>query len=259
MTMSLLVHFRNRLVLSAMAGINDHRFCSKFPVALAILGGFSADDKSMRAGMKVVKRGRREFIFSNPLEGIRGEVVSLLSAFSGQFAINVRSFSDEGYIKAARLAAMYGGIVEINAHCRQPEFKEIGCGEELLKDTDRLSSIVERTSKVCITAVKIRGNVEGVRYRELISALKDAGCHIIHVDAMIPGGDADFELVRKVSSRIFTIGNNSVDGKAKARKMLDSGASLVSAARAVLRDEDFFHALLTDERLSGEVWLRVNV
>ena len=249
------IRFKNRLVLSAMAGINDHRFCSKFPAAMVVLGGFSADEKAMEASKKTLLRGRREFIFDDPVEGIRREIEGLLENFDGAFAVNVRSASLEGYLKAAEVVSGFGGFLEINAHCRQPEFLEIGCGQALLGST-RLPSIVEEVSEVCNTIIKIRGGLS-LDYPKLAKQLRKAGAFMLHVDAMIAGGGADLELIKSISNEIFTIGNNSVVDVFSAKKMLESGAKLVSAARAVLKDEKFFEKLLKDEFLSSTVVLEI--
>ncbi len=251
------IKFRNRLVLSAMAGINDHNFCSKFPAAMVILGGFSADEKSMEASKKAMKRGRKEFIFEDPIEGIRAEIEGLVNSYDGIFAVNVRSVTDEGYLRVAEIVQDYNGLIEINAHCRQPEFLEIGCGQSLLGDP-RLPSIVGEVSEICPTMVKVRGGLR-LDYKKLAKDLKVAGCIALHVDAMIPGKRADLGLIKKISKEIFTIGNNSVVDINSARKMLESGAKLVSAARAVLKNENFFDGLLEDSLLSSGVTLFTSI
>ena len=220
---------------------------------MVVLGGFSADKKAMEASKKARLRGRKEFIFEDPLEGIRGEIEGLIQNYDRMFAVNVSSASEKGYLKVAEIVSDFGGFIEINAHCRQPEFLEIGCGQSLLGDP-RLISIVEEVSGVCPTIVKIRGGLP-LDYKKLAENLKEAGCLILHVDAMIPGGKADFGLIREISEGIFTIGNNSVVDVKSAKKMIESGAKLVSAARAVLKDEKFFDRLLVDELLSSSVSL----
>jgi TIM-barrel protein len=249
--------FPNRVALSAMAGINNSEFCSRFPVGLVVLGGFSVDSESIKASRKAVKRGRKEFLFENSLEGIEREIINLIgSGFKGVFAVNVRSATLDGYLDVAKIASRYGGIIEINAHCRQPEFTEIGCGQELLYRKEDLFSIVEEVSKHSITSVKIRGGLKNVKYVDVVKGLKDSGCDIVHLDAMIPGGKADYFLVEKISREIFTIGNNSVTDIHSALKMLKSGAKLVSAARAVLKDSEFFEKLLKEKKLAEEVVYR---
>lgn len=150
--------FSNRLVLSATAGITNAEFCMKHPVGLAVMGGFNADRVSMDAARKAIKRGRKEFIFDDPIEGIEKEVKKLVNSdFKGVFAINVRSSTLDGYIQAAEVAKKYEGIIEINAHCRQPEFTEIKCGQWLIHHPDTLAHIIREVRKLdVIISVKIR-------------------------------------------------------------------------------------------------------
>ncbi len=249
--------FFNRLVLSAMAGITNAEFCIKHPVGLAVMGGFNADKVSMDAARKAIRRGRKEFIFDDLIEGIEEEVKKLVNSdFEGVFAINVRSSTLDGYVQAAEIARKYGGILEINAHCRQPEFTEIKCGQWLIHHPDHLASIIREVKKLdVIISVKIRGNVEGVDYSQLVRTIRQAGCHIIHVDAMILGGGCDLKLISEISKSGFTIGNNSVVDVESAEKVISAGASMVSAARAVLRDSSFFNRLLTSDVLRKNVVL----
>ncbi len=243
--------FPNRLCLSAMAGINDWEFAKKFDAGFVILGGFNADRKSMEAGVKAVKRGRREFIFSDPISGIKKQLENALS--SGKIiGINIRSAMLEGYISAARLASEFNAVIEINAHCRQPEFLEIGCGQSLLFNQEKLVKIVEISSKYADTIVKIRGGLK-VDYGLLSQSIFDSGAFMIHVDAMLPKKGADYKLVRKVSETGSVIGNNSVRDVESARKMIESGAKLVSLARKALQDKDIFKKLLMDDILASKI------
>ncbi len=242
--------FRNRLVLSAMAGINDSEFAKKHKVALAILGGFNADKKTNFAALKVMKRGRREFVFDNPLKGIENELRNM-EDFEGKVGVNVRASDLKGYSEVAKIAKEYNAILEINAHCRQKEFLEIGCGQALLFNED-LMRIVERTTKFADVSVKIRGGL-GIDYEKLAKKIFDAGAILLHVDAMIPGGKADYNLIKRLSKLGNVIGNNSVVDVSSARRMIESGAKLVSAARAVLKDPNFFEKLLRDEGLASEI------
>ncbi len=246
--------FKNRLCLSAMAGINDSKFVKKFNVALAILGGFNADKETNEAALESTKRGRKEFVFRDPLKGIEREIVSSLD-FDGKIAVNVRAASVDGYREVAKICGEYGVIMEVNAHCRQPEFVRIGAGQQLLFDPEKLAKIVEVCSKWCDTFVKIRGGLS-VDYSKISELLFSSGALAIHVDAMIPGGGADYDLVRLISSFGNVVGNNSVRDVASARRMIDSGAKLVSVARGILKNERLFDLLLEDELLSSPVELR---
>lgn len=247
------IDFSNRLVLSAMAGINDAEFCKQHPVGLAVLGGFNADDASSYAAEEVVKRGRREFIFDNPQKGIEQEVKSLWEAKN--FAINVRSAEVDGYLMAAEIAERYWGMLEINAHCRQPEFINIKCGQWLMHHPEELTSLIKEVTKTADVpvGVKIRGGVPEVDYLQLSGMLKSSGCSFIHLDAMVEGGGCDLKLVSRLAKENFVIGNNSVSNIASAEMMLASGAKLVSAARAPLKNSQFFEMLLESDELREEL------
>jgi len=275
------LQFPNRLVLSAMAGINDAKFCSCQPAGLLIMGGFNADDISNSAAVKTVKKGRKEFIFDifdNPLEGIENEVKLLAEYLNNpqknvgqinrvececgsgagagagaesrynsnrRFAINIRSGTVEGYISSAEIASKYGGLIEINAHCRQPDFIEAGCGQYLLVHKEKLFEIVNEVSNATPlpVLVKIRGGLKELDYTDLAKKLGKMET-IIHLDAMIEGSGCDFKLISKLSKYANIIGNNSVVDTQSAEKVIDSGALMVSAARGVLRDKNFFEKLL---------------
>jgi len=248
------IEFENRLVLSAMAGINNAEFCLRHPVGLAILGGFNADNKSNEVGKKVEGRGRKEFIFEEPVEGIEKEV-RIMRKNRRNFAVNVRSATIDGYLAAAEVVKKHGGIIEINAHCRQPEFIEIKCGQWLIFHPDRLVSIVSEVSEIDIPiSVKLRGGLN-VDYPEIVRKVKKAGCSIIHMDAMIEGGGCDLNLLSKLSGNGFLIGNNSVVDIGSAERIIKTGANMVSVARSVLKDEKFFVKLLESKLLRERVEL----
>ena len=242
--------FPNRLVLSAMAGINNADFAKKHRVGFAILGGFNADRATNEAALRAMKRGRNEFVFKDPLKGIESELKKM-EEFKGVVGVNVRSSTMEGYLAAAKLAGDFGAIIEINAHCRQEEFIKIGCGQALLA-SEKLPKIVEGASKFTEVSVKIRGGLD-VDYERIARKLFNSGALLLHVDAMIPGGGADYNLIEILSRIGNVIGNNSVTDIMSARKMIEYGAKLVSAARAVLKDPLFFEKLLEDDVLSTEV------
>ncbi len=245
------MRFPNRLVLSAMAGINDWEFARNFQAGFLILGGFNADRKAMEAGIRALKRGRKEFIFDDPISGIEDQLKKAVEDGRNK-GINIRSSSLKGYVDSARLASEYGAVVEINAHCRQPEFLEIGCGQSLMFNPDRLVRIVDTVSKYSEVIVKIRGGLE-LDYTSISERIFEAGAFMIHIDAMVPGGGADYEIVREISRMGNVIGNNSIRDAESAKRMIDSGAKLVSLARMVLRDKDIFKKLLRDDVLASSI------
>ncbi len=246
--------FKNRLVLSAMAGINDAEFCKRQKAGLVILGGFNADKGAIEAAMRVSERGRKEFIFGNPLEGIENELKKIKGK---NFAVNIRSSTIEGFVEVAQLVDEYGGILEINAHCRQPEFIKAGCGEWLLFNPQKLFEIIRAVSKIAITSVKIRGGHE-IDYHRLCEKIRKYGGDIVHVDAMVLGGRNDLKLISTVSRACFTIGNNSFVDIKSGEEIIKAGAKMASAARAVLKNPDFFEEMLKSDLLSQPVELNVS-
>lgn len=234
-----------------MAGINNAEFCKRHKASLLILGGFNADKNAMEAGRKVVERGRKEFIFEDPIEGIEREIKAMGNR---KFAVNVRSSTLEGYLEVARLVENYGGIIEINAHCRQPEFISARCGEWLLFNFEELLRIVREVSKIAITAVKIRGGHK-LDYYAICRKLFENGCKIVHLDAMLPNGGCDIALIETLSPLGFLIGNNSFVDIPSGERIIGAGAKMVSAARAVLKDERFFEKMLQSKILSQPVFL----
>jgi TIM-barrel protein len=240
--------FENRLVLSAMAGINNAEFCNMQKASLVILGGFNADEGAMKAARAAIARGRKEFIFEDPIAGIEEE----LKRIRKKFAVNVRSSTLDGYLEVARLVESYGGIMEINAHCRQPEFVSARCGEWLLFNPQVLFDVVKKSSRIAKTIVKIRGGHK-IDYERLCARLFENGCSAVHVDAMIPNGGCDLSLIRRISKIGFTIGNNSFVNVKSGEMIIRAGAKMVSAARAVLEDASFFKKMLVSEILSQQV------
>lgn len=248
------IEFENRLVLSAMAGINNAEFCLRHPAGLLILGGFNADRISNEAAKKAEKRGRKEFIFDDPVESIEKEIRTMRKN-RRNFAVNVRSATIDGYVSVAEVVKKHKGIIEINAHCRQPEFVEVKCGQWLIFHPDKLASVISEVSKVDLPiSVKLRGGMD-VDYMEIVRKVRKAGCSIIHMDAMIENGGCDFNLLSKLSGHGFLIGNNSVVDVESAEKVIRTGSNMVSAARSALKDESFFEKLLKSKFLRKKVVL----
>lgn len=253
------IEFPNRLVLSAMAGINNAEFCKQHPVGLVILGGFNADHAASLAAEEAMKRGRKEFIYDDPRKGMEQEIESLLESHRN-FALNVRSAHLDGYLMAAEIAGKYGGLLEVNAHCRQPEFTDIKCGQWLVYHPEEFALLIREVSSTAAVpvGVKIRGGIREVDYLQLSSLLRRSGCSFIHLDAMIESGGCDLELISKLAKENFVIGNNSVVDIASAERILTCEAKLVSAARAALKDSRFFEELLESDKLRESLTVDFN-
>lgn len=236
-------------VLAPMAGITDGEFCLKigqYGFDMLTLGGYNIDLNTIKAGESILKRGRNEFQTSvdNYVDVIEKEAKFLKDKWDGLVSVNVRSTLAENIANIANLP--YVDVIEINAHCTQPELVNIGCGQSLLGRTDFLFNLVKDTidktnSKV---SVKFRANVKGVDDLFIAKSLDDLGCDFIHIDAMKPGvNSADLKLVKRICSSVdcFVIGNNSIVDVKSAKAIIDTGCDGISIARKALSGLDDFN------------------
>ncbi|WP_370572522.1 methanogenesis marker 9 domain-containing protein [Methanomethylovorans sp.] len=228
---------KNPIALAPMGGITDSRFANEFAkdAGLVILGGYNLDAATKQAAAEIVKRGREEFISDEPLELIENELKAINT--DSIVAINVRSSTLEPLIEAAKIAKNANAIIEIDAHCRQPEMTKIDVGEALLYDLPKLQDIIRKVKATgVILSVKVRANV--IDNVKMAKAIEDAGADILHVDAMKIGSGADMETIRKIrdATRLLLIGNNSITDFDIAKEMFTRGADIVSVGRGVMED-----------------------
>ena len=224
-----------------MAGITDADFLNSvipFGFDAATLGGFNLDAPTIKASKKILERGRKEFHFPENLifSHIQNEAVKIKVQNDALVSVNLRSTTPEPIIEVSRIDDV--DIVEINCHCRQEEFLDINCGQNMLLRDDLKEFISEvcKNSKSDVS-VKVRANVDGVDDLKIAGIVEDAGADYLHVDAMRKGvPDADFGLLCEICDAVDipVIGNNSIDSREKVVKMLETGVSGFSIARAVI-------------------------
>lgn len=239
------VCFRNPIALAPMAGIVDSAFANQYAgdAGLVVLGAFNLDKGSMKVASDLAARGRKEFISYEPLELIKREIRAVNSGSS--VAVNVRSTTLEPLIEAAKLVKEEGAILELNAHCKQPEMLEAGIGEALLHDLPRLSAWIKAIKETgVVLSVKVRANV--VNDVKLARVIDKAGADIIHVDAMLERFGADLDAISNYrdATRLFIIGNNSVTDFGAAKDMFSRGADMVSVARGVMENPKLIKELV---------------
>ena len=242
--------FKNPIALAPMGGITDSQFVNEFAkdAGIVILGGYNLDAATNLAASEMAKRGRKEFISDEPLKLIENELRSVKT--ESAVAINVRSSTLEPLIEAARMAKNANAIIEIDAHCRQPEMTKIGAGEALLRDLPKLQETIRKVKATgAIVSVKVRANV--VDDIKMAKAIEDAGADILHVDAMKKGSGADMETIRKIrdATRLLLIGNNSVTDFDTAKEMFTRGADMVSVGRGVMEDPSLISSLVKEVTL----------
>ncbi|WP_298684126.1 methanogenesis marker 9 domain-containing protein [uncultured Methanomethylovorans sp.] len=242
--------FKNPIALAPMGGITDSQFANEFAkdAGLVILGGYNLDAATNLAASEMAKRGRKEFVSDEPLKLIENELGSVKT--ESVVAINLRSSTLEPLIEAARMAKNANAIIEIDAHCRQPEMTRIGVGEALLRDLSKLQDTIRKLKATgAIVSVKVRANV--IDNIKMAKAIEDAGADILHVDAMKKGSGADMETIRKIrdATRLLLIGNNSVTDFDTAKEMFTRGADMVSVGRGVMEDPSLISSLVKEVTL----------
>lgn len=227
-----------------MAGINDGDFCSQlaaYGFDMVTLGGYNLDQPTIDAGKKIKKRGRPEFDIEieNIISHIEKQAEIIRAAYANEIliSVNLRAITTEPMVEVSKLKKV--DVVEINAHCRQPEIMDLNCGQAMLLHPKRLFNFTKELVKKSQSkvSVKIRTNVPGVDDILISKVIENAGADYLHVDAMKPGYDqADYLKISQIRKNcsIFIIGNNSIRNVESAEKMYAAGADGISIARAAM-------------------------
>ncbi|MBU7004712.1 MAG: hypothetical protein HXS50_04040 [Theionarchaea archaeon] len=231
------MYAKNLLAQSAMAGWSDGPFCKSMAEAgagIVTLGGFNVDEPTRRAATRIGLRRREFSIPPDQLPSIIERYASQVRATGALIVLNLR-FTDP--ISLGELCRQTEGcvdLVELNAHCRQPELLSVGAGEALLSDRDRLLEAVRIASGRLPTILKVRARSMDPG---LPGMVRDSGGIGIHLDLMVPGeARADLDLLRRIrgDTDMLIIGNNSVVDERSFVDMLEAGADVASMARALL-------------------------
>lgn len=222
--------FAPRVALASLSGVADAHWAASAQeyAGAAFLGGIAIDEAAREGARQLVDRGREEFLPDDPIAWIEDQLTAF-DSLSIRAGINVRSATRAPIADAARICAHHDGILEINAHCRQPELRAVGCGEMLLRDPERLRSYVQTAREEAVTvSVKVRAEVDDVDLPALCETLDKAGADYLHVDAM------DTEaIVQQIATATdcFVIANNEVRDRQSVHEYLEYGADAVSVGR----------------------------
>ena len=223
------------LVAASLSGAADADWARAAAphVDAAVLGGIALDPASRAAARDLVARGRSEFLPDDPLAWIDRQLDALADA-PVRPGVNVRSATVDPVREAAGVCVARDAVCEVNAHCRQPELRAVGCGESLLRDRDRLADYVAAAAETgATTSVKVRAAVPGVDLAVVADAVAEAGADWLHVDAMdservvgdLTAGDGT------PRTDLTVIANNGVRGRRTVAEYAAYGADAVSAGR----------------------------
>lgn len=234
------------LVAASLSGAADADWARAAAphVDAALLGGIALDPPSRAAARDLVARDRSEFLPEDPLEWIDRQL-GRLAGVPLRPGVNVRSATVGPVREAAARCAERDAVCEVNAHCRQPELRAVGCGESLLRDTDRLGEYVAAASGTgATTSVKVRAEVPGVDLVAVSDAVADAGADWLHVDAM--DSEAVVSAITagretggpdRPRDRLTVIANNGVRGAKTVAEYAAYDADAVSVGRPSDRPE----------------------
>ncbi|MGZ0746443.1 tRNA-dihydrouridine synthase [Haloparvum sp. AD34] len=197
-------------------------------VGCAFLGGVSLDPASRAAARDLVERDREEFLPERPLAFVDAQLDALAEA-PLRAGVNLRSATPAPIREAAAVCTDHDAIAEVNAHCRQPELKAVGCGESLLQEPDRLADHVAAAADAGATvSVKVRTEVPGVDLADVARTVERAGADLVHVDAM----DSEAVVADVANATdLFVVANNEVRDRESVREYLEYGADAVSVGR----------------------------
>ena len=222
------------VVLASLSGTSDATWAAANAahVGGAMLGGVALDEPTRGAARGAVARDREEFLPTDPIAFIDDQLRQL-STVDVQAGVNVRASTPAAIEPVAEVCRARGAILEINAHCRQPECTAIGCGQALMRDPQaRCAQVRAGAVTGAAVSVKLRTEVPGVDLVGLCDDLEQAGAAILHIDAM-DSRSRIRDIARQVDTPI--IANNNVRTAADVREYVGYGADAVSVGRASTR------------------------
>ncbi|MHA1304058.1 MAG: tRNA-dihydrouridine synthase [Candidatus Heimdallarchaeaceae archaeon] len=241
------IEFHPPIIQAAMAGISDKEFVQQMldlGAGMVTLGGYSIDQTTHNATQEIRERGRKETIIPLETEELKRWCKTNLDLDKRDnkqlIALNLRfsSFS-QNVEERMKYFSQYVDVIEINAHCRQPEIMIAKAGQYLIEDLNILNSILEHARKKLSSTflgLKIRGyKIE--KKRELVDIIERSKLDYLHIDCMQPGEHkANIKLISEFSklTDIAIIGNNSVRTMDDVKNMLTAGASAISMARPLI-------------------------
>ncbi|MFX0185499.1 MAG: hypothetical protein ACFE95_20640, partial [Candidatus Hodarchaeota archaeon] len=139
-------------------------------------------------------------------------------------------------------------VIEINAHCRQPEIIQRGGGQSLLSRFEIITDIIKAfQSKDFRVSLKFRGNA--IASNKFTPRINQWQLDYLHIDSYKIGEEGtDLSLLEEYSNSINNpvIGNNSVVDRKSAQAILNTGAQFFSVARAVQKNPLIFKELVKD-------------
>ena len=226
------VEIKGKVVLAPMAGISNPSYmkiCEEMGISYAITELMSSE--------AIIRGNKKTF-----------EMLNGINDLNIPIAIQIFGSNPKTMAKAAKILVdnYKVSIIDINMGCPVPKVAlKGGAGSALLKDLDKIKSIVSEVVKsvdVPVTA-KIRSgwDMNYINAKEVAKVCESAGCSAITVHARTRSqgysGKANWNIIKEVkeSVSIPVIGNGDVVDIYSAKKMLDdTKCDLVMIGRGLL-------------------------
>jgi len=148
--------------------------------------------------------------------------------------------------EAARVVESLGpDLIDINMGCCSQKICSSGMGAALLKDPSSLGriaeSVVKGTNLPVSAKIRIGWDFASRNYREVVTALEDAGVDFISVHgrtrSQMYTGRADWDIITEIagSSRLPVVGNGDIASHHEALgKLAESGCAAVMVGRGAV-------------------------
>lgn len=245
---------KNRSVLAAMSGTTDSSFaysCLDKGAGKVAIGGYPIGSEMVQSCYQMIQRGRKEFVLSIGEEP--DEIFAKIQPFQRNsdlvsLMINLRfnnSTHAQHFVREFSQLLAARPIIEINAHCRQPEVTNKGGGQALLRRKKVLWEIINAfQTKSFPVSLKFRGNA--ISAKEFLPTVNQLPLDFLHIDSYRigeVGTDLDLLSCYSRATSIPIIGNNSIIDRTSAEAVLDAGAEFFSLARAAERNPSIFRSL----------------
>lgn len=239
--------FKNPVVLASMSGITNFEYAIEhaYDAGFIILGSYNIDEETKNAGLKTYNEGRTEFLYENPISKIIDEIDKFRKEWANKnkrlenkcpvIGISIRSKSIDSIIKLASIIVTKNVILELDCHCRQHYYLELGLGQEQINNYDHLNNVITLLKKTgIILSIKIR--CISTNLNKFINFINKTDIDIIHVDTMSLNskyGNPDYiKILKNKTINKIIIANNSIRSFEDAKQYLSNGADLISIARA---------------------------
>jgi TIM-barrel protein len=244
---------RNPSILAAMAGTTTGEFANHCltvgGAGMVTIGGFPVGREMIAAAKEAVQRGRAEFLLQNRNEASEIYIEAMKVSSLADLILNLRfnrTSHAKNFVHALSDFLAEKPVIEINAHCRQPEFTERGGGQSLINRPKLLNDMIKVfKSKDFRVSLKIRGNA--VSSSLFISQVKEWQLDLIHIDSYKEGEEGtDLQLLKEFTNQlnIPVIGNNSIIDYNSAQEILKTGVQAFSVARAAQKNPLVFKEIV---------------